>query len=272
MTKELLSLIATIPIWQSVLPFDSMIVLSDVERFIHYAPGVKMKHTSPVGESIRAGDGMWDAINNKTVQSSIISKEIWGFPFKNTSAPIYNEKREIIGAIGLAFSLENQEILYDAAQTIAASSEQVTASSQELAANATKLQEQLKTLKISGDLMTKKLSESEKILAFIKDVAANTNLLGLNASIEAARAGEQGRGFSVVAEEIRRLSVNSQTSVKEIRDILENIQIEIAVISKEIGEADVISSHQSLASQEITIAIEGLAILAGNIQNIAFKV
>jgi hypothetical protein len=272
MDNILTMLIASVPSLQAVLPFDSMIVISDTERFLHYAPGVKMQHKSPVGELIRAGDGMWDAISQKKIQSSIISKEVWGFTFKNTSSPIFNGNGQVIGAIGLASSLETQEILHDAAQTIAASSEQVTASSQELAANATKLQNKLETLRISGELMTKNLSESEKILLFIKEIAANTNLLGLNASIEAARAGDYGRGFSVVASEIRRLSVNSQSSVIEIKNILENLQTEIANIGLEINEADVISSHQSSASYEITKAIEALTVLAGEIQDIAFKV
>jgi len=69
-----------------------------------------------------------------------------------------------------------------------------------------------------------KKSRKQKILRFVSEVAANSNLLGLNAAIEAARAGEHGRGFAVVAEEIRKMADNSASSVKEIREILRNIQ------------------------------------------------
>lgn len=74
------------------------------------------------------------------------------------------------------------------------------------------------------------LSESSEkidmILTTINKIASQTNLLALNAAIEAARAGDYGKGFAVVASEVRALSNDISHSIKDISDIINNIQSE----------------------------------------------
>ena len=66
------------------------------------------------------------------------------------------------------------------------------------------------------------IEEVKTMTEGILQITSQTKLLALNASIEAARAGQAGKGFSVVAEEISKLSLQSEKVVNEIQGIVEN--------------------------------------------------
>lgn len=100
----------------------------------------------------------------------------------------------------------------------------------------------------------------------ISDIAAQTNLLSLNASIEAARAGEHGKGFAVVAEEVRKLADQSQDAVNEISTIIEQL---VADSNVSVEIMDTVIEKIGTQSTKLTDTQEVFSQLNGNINNVA---
>ncbi len=156
-------------------------------------------------------------------------------------------------------SMASTEEIAAGMQTISAATEEVNASSQEMAASVTNLAEKAdeglsRSHEIKGrasnlssdavasqqaaqqmyaeirDQMAKAIADMHvvnninELAQTISSIAAQTNLLSLNAAIEAARAGEAGKGFAVVAEEVRKLAAHSGEAVANIGELTEEVQ------------------------------------------------
>lgn len=122
--------------------------------------------------------------------------------------------------------------------------------------------QKLATAGTESEAMTKEaadgINSTSEILGVIRKIASQTNLLGLNAAIEAARAGEQGRGFSVVAEEVRKLSGESNQSATAIENQLKQLKESVNKVISGTKENSSIVQEQAKSTESIAQMVEGL--------------
>ncbi|MEW5770037.1 MAG: methyl-accepting chemotaxis protein [Pseudomonadota bacterium] len=119
------------------------------------------------------------------------------------------------------------------------------------------------------DKLGRSSQEVGAIVAVIKEIADQTNLLALNAAIEAARAGEQGRGFAVVADEVRKLAEKTTQATGEIGQMIQNIQTETRQATEAIGQG---MQEASAGVGYARNAGEALARIASSVADVATQV
>lgn len=256
-------------LYQKLNTLDCSIMIADATgTIVHFLNAEGFTLNTKIGEKVASGGAVDECLKTKCSVQKLLPQELYGFHAKASCVPIF-EDGQLLGVISSAVSVEIQHTLHEASQSIAATTEQLSATSEEVAATATRLAGDLENIRTNGEHVLADIQKTDDILRFVSDVAANSNLLGLNAAIEAARAGEHGRGFAVVAEEIRKMAVNSADAVKNIKEILNNIQRETNILVSTVTHTTEIGERQAAATEEISASMQQLVSSASEVERIA---
>ncbi|BCB05606.1 methyl-accepting chemotaxis protein [Bacillus sp. KH172YL63] len=247
------SYLKVIPMLHAMLP-DIAIGITNREEWIAYYPSQKIDLGVKPGHKIDPREPLADCINHKKVIRTEVDEEFFGFAFTGLANPIIHENK-VVGAIAIQLQEHNEKELLRISDQMVTSITQANQGVAVIAKGADELAETSSTLLDQSKKAAEEVKNTDEVLTFIKRVADQTNLLGLNASIEAARAGDMGRGFGVVANEIRKLSNETVTSTEKIRNTLLNIQNSMDEIASSIEKVVTVGKEQASSTDEIAVFI-----------------
>jgi len=154
----------------------------------------------------------------------------------------------------------------DSAQKAAQSSQSGRKSTEEAGAGMNRIRQQMEAIAASMVRLSEQSQAIGQIMASVEDLAAQSNLLAVNAAIEAAKAGEHGKGFGVVAQEVKSLAEQSRQATNQVRTILGDIQkaTTTAVMATEQGGKVV-----EAGTRQTEVASESIQALAGSVTEAA---
>ncbi len=241
-----------LPYMNHIVREDMAVGLTDLKEYLGYYRAKKFELDLPEGKPIKGIQTIDESIRTGKDTFADVPAEVYGRPIKTIFTPIYGLNKEIIGTLSSGIDTKDNLDLVTNVENLANSTKHASESVEQVAKSAGELAEAGQEAIKASQVLAEKNQHTAEILEFIKNIAAQTNLLGLNAAIEAARAGEHGRGFSVVADEVRKLAEQSQDAVKKIQATLQEMNTAIVNINKAIETTGAISEEQAATTQEIS--------------------
>ena len=271
MTNEeiLQSYVRVFPCLTELCSGDVGVAVTDLDKYLLYKPGKSLDLKIPAGTPLKTNTAVYNAIHEKRRRITLGDKAVFGLPYIAMAIPIYNMQQEVIGSAVLVQSTKQQNDMKEMAaklmenmNVLASTTEEISAQSQEISGVSEHL------VKVAQESQ-QRVHETDQVLGLVKNIAGQTNLLGLNAAIEAARVGEHGRGFSVVAEEIRKLASTSTESIKQIDAITHALQEDSKKIAGQMEQVCEAIEQIADAITHVAGAIEQASVMAADLDKMA---
>jgi hypothetical protein len=260
------------PILAEMFHEGAFLYMTDLKKIAYRQPSQKFDMPSnPLDYELQENDIASRVIKAKKPVITEIDASRYGIPLSVSSYPLFDEDNqdEIVATLGVVTPKQTAAQLRIISENVESGLTGISAAIEQLAASATQIHSNEQNLYNNIKEVTNLSEEINEVSVFIKEIADETKMLGLNAAIEAARAGDAGRGFGVVAEEIRKLSDQSKSTVPKINKLTNDIKNKVDEASDKSKSSLHSSQEQAAATEEITASIEEIAAMTEELNKIA---
>lgn len=267
------ALVLAAPYFHKLYDGEAIVAVAEkkTETIIKYLAGKRVDSGYVDGQKLnKDDDNIYTAFSGKNA-NLVIPKEVYGVEIKACAFPVY-ENNVIVGALGIGFPIDNEVEL----QRLMTKMGNILKDFQDSVHNLASHSEELAATSIEVDrkaqMALEDAEKSNSITNFIKGISRQTNLLGLNASIEASHAGQQGAGFNIVAQEVRKLALESSKATETIESSLKNINANLTNLKMNMEQINVASNEQAALIQDLNETLRDLADLSEKIEDFMHKI
>jgi hypothetical protein len=254
------ALIMVAPIIKELFQEDTAITIEDEGEILFASEGKILKLPIKAGDKVEPNMARDKVKKHGKTINTILTKEMHGVDMKLTHVPLKSLNNKVIGNICLLRNTEKENSVRNNSKELKISLEDIGNTISEVANSALRLSDNLNTIIRGTEKIIDDIKESNEAVKLIENISKQTNMLGLNASIEASRAGEQGRGFSVVASEMRKLSLLSGESSKKIASYLGAMKNSIDDTMSAIHALGKIATNQSTSIEEVCANLDQITL------------
>ncbi|HWR41362.1 MAG TPA: methyl-accepting chemotaxis protein [Patescibacteria group bacterium] len=258
-----------IPLLRGLFTADVSFALTDPHRYLYYQPGQTLDLKVEIGSALKPGTAVFRAIQEKRRTLVHGDKALFGLPYIALACPIVEADGQISGAVVVIESVARQEELKEFAGCLAHNIDSLAATTEEISAQTEEIAATIRTMAHTSQESRQRVQETDQVLALVKTIASQTNLLGLNAAIEAARVGEQGRGFGVVASEIRKLAADSGDSIQQIERIIHAVRTDSTQIVQQLEQIQNVVDQIAQALTDVASAVQETSTMSVKLDTMA---
>lgn len=195
--------------------------------------------------------------HNKVHRKTKAGETIWLEAFYT---PVLDENGKTQAVVKIATDVTTAHtILHNSTNEFIAVVQEMTASTNEVYFASQTITADMEILNKESEVVKGNIKQIETIVTYVKQIATQSNLLGLNASIEASRVGQHGLGFAVVAKEIRKMAETSKKSADDITNQLNEIIQSVAIMMEKVEAVTNKIENNTNSIEELKKAYEHIA-------------